>query len=139
MGERGNLEEAGLFDWDFSFFFVLLHPLCPPRVCDAEDGNDGWVGCAPESYTHRRLTHSCVPDGMWGSWDSPVVSPDQELPGPLTVLSLVAPVRALDHTISHVRAIPGMDRATSGGFARPGKALHSAPHLPRVTRAGGVC
>lgn len=34
------------------FFFPFLHPLCPPFVCAEEDGNDGWVGCAPEGYTH---------------------------------------------------------------------------------------
>lgn len=143
MGERGSLEKAGLVPWDFSFFFSFLHPLCPP--CEGEVGNDGWVGCASEGYTHGSLPHSHVPAGMWGllrqphgvpkpraAWGTHSSSSSQQGGSCLSTGS------QLDHPISHIRANPGMASGSLGSFTHPGKALPAAPHFPRVTRAGGV-
>lgn len=87
-GKGANLEKAGLFF--LVFFFSLLHPRCPPCVCEPEDGNDGQVGHAKEG---REAATSpwcrmgpCWP-GCGDCQDSPVVCAGRELPGAFTIVS----------------------------------------------------
>ena len=152
----------------FFFFFPLLHPHCPPCVCEPEDGNDGQVGRAPEGYACEGWQGGCrvpvvpyglVPAGLWGLPRQPrcVCGQGSRLGHSLLFLlptRWLLSERWLSAGASRIprqrrpRAVSlspqprGIDRAASGsmaGFARPGRGLRSAPRFPRMARAGSVC